>query len=243
MREKKALVDNPRLIFVYRLITLVLAVFGIGVLFYCYGVDTELVYFTNQSNLAVATMFLVLVVGDVVYKARGREGNFHIHPIVETALMLYISVTFLGYWCLLSWQNFDMSGGVEVTALRNFMTTAGNYIVHGFVPISAIVHWILFVPHERTRYTQSLWFLPYPILYLVFVLIRARVGGPIYADVYYPYPFLDLDALGVGYFVLIVIALLIFFVLWGLLFIYIKNTMCRVVAERASRGKSPADKE
>lgn len=225
MDEKIFLIKNPRVVFIYRLLTLVTIAFGLVVWFSIYGVELEMVYFTNQSNLAVLILFLVLVIGDIYNYKNKKSDNFNVVPIIEMALMVYISITFLGYWGLLSWQNFDMTGGVESTSLRMFLSSCGNYIVHGISPLLVIVHWVLFSPHTRQGYKKAFYFLIYPILYLVFVLIRANVGGPLYSDTYYPYPFIDLNVLGAGNFLLIIMGLLLFFTAWGVFFLYINNSI------------------
>ena len=165
----------------------------------------------------------MLVIGDIYNIKNKKNESYSVNPIVEMALMVYISITFLGYWGLLSWQDFDMTGGTNPTPIRLFLSGSGNYIVHGIAPTLAIVHWVLFSPHTKQKFVKAFYFLIYPILYLVFILIRASVGAPLYGDTYYPYPFVDLNALGVGYFLLIVAGLLLFFSLWGFLFVYINN--------------------
>lgn len=178
---------------VWRLLGLGIGIYGSVVMFGMSLGSTMLVYFTMQTNLFVLAMFAVLAVMTAVQIARdGAEGEVaHLNCSLELAVTFYITITFVVYWTLLSWQNFGMSG---TDAAVEF--TVSNYIVHGIVPIFAIVDWILFLPHGRVARSAPLKWLAYPIIYAIFIFIRAEVGGVLYGTSRYPYPFIDVDLIG-----------------------------------------------
>lgn len=182
---------------VWRLLGLGIGIYGSAVMFGMSLGSTMLVYFTMQTNLFVLAMFAVLAVMTAVQIARdGAEGEVaHLNCSLELAVTFYITITFVVYWTLLSWQNFGMSG---TDAAVEF--TVSNYIVHGIVPIFAIVDWILFLPHGRVARSAPLKWLAYPIIYAIFIFIRAEVGGVLYSNAQYtsryPYPFIDVDLIG-----------------------------------------------
>ena len=46
------------------------------------------------------------------------------------------------------------------------------------------------------RLSHHLKWLAYPIIYAIFIFIRAEVGGVLYGTSRYPYPFIDVDLIG-----------------------------------------------
>lgn len=178
---------------VWRIVGLVVGVVGSAFMFTNSMGAMMLVYFTMQTNLFILALFLVLIVMTAVQIAsEGKRGEVaHLNCSFQLALTFYITITFVVYWALLSWQNFQMSGLASGAALN-----AANYIVHGIVPIFAIVDWILFLPHGRTPRSASFTWLIYPAIYAVFIFVRAEVGAPMYGTTRYPYPFIDVDIIG-----------------------------------------------
>ena len=114
------------------------------------------------------------------------------------------------------------------------LATLSNYAVHLIVPLFAIFDWILFTEHGKVSYKQSLIFLAYPLLYLVFILIRAEVGGKLLTGSRYPYPFIDFDVIGIGYGILVVIGLLLAFTLLGLFYVFLDKKLAMITKEKES---------
>lgn len=232
MTNNQFITGRPYLVFAIRVITLIFSVLGVGIMFHYYGFVRELVYFTNQSNIFVAVMFLVLVCGDVYYLFVQKRGeNYHINAWVECAITMYIFITLVGYWGMLSWQGFSMGTKADAGMLAKVLLGSCNYIVHGVVPLLAIMHWVLFAPHRRSSYKMAPIFIIYPTLYMVYVMVRARFGGPIYGDVYYPYPFFDYHQLG-WYFVLVSVVAVTFFVALGAGFIWLDGKLATRIEAR-----------
>lgn len=128
-------------------------------------------YFTILSNIGVAAVGLA--------RLRGRSDGMA-GPTASAAVALYIGITGLVYvlvlrtlWHPQGWQWWADTG------------------LHYAVPTLYLLGWVA-GPHGRLRWRQlgmALWF---PLLYLGWALLVGRWSGQ------YPYPFLDLAALGAG---------------------------------------------
>ncbi len=125
-------------------------------------------YFTIQSNIIVAVVFAVAA----VIQLRGSGEPLWLDRM-RGAATVYISITGVVYSMLLS--------GLDV----NTPLPWANVVLHYFVPVITVVDWLLDLPEHRIEFRSALMWLAYPLVYLVYSLIR----GPI-VD-WYPYPFLD----------------------------------------------------
>lgn len=126
-------------------------------------------YFTILSNIAVAAVCLARASG----RAQGLAG-----PAPRAAMALYIGIT----------------GLVYVLVLRTLWHPQGaqwwaDSGLHYAVPVLYGVGWLA-GPHGQLRWQSLGWALLFPILYLGWALLVGRWTGQ------YPYPFLDLAALG-----------------------------------------------
>ena len=184
--------ENRIFALAWRSAGLAIGIAGNAIMFTISGASM-LVYFTKQTNLFVLAMFAVLTVMTAVQlKREGVRGEAaHLNCSLQLAITFYITITFVVYWALLSWQNFDMAaagGGSELIA--------ANYIVHGVVPLFAIIDWLIFLPHGRTTRNAAFAWLLYPLVYAIYIFVRAEVGAPLYGTTRYPYPFIDVDIIG-----------------------------------------------
>lgn len=222
--------DNRVFALVWRIIGLAVGVAGSAVMFTTSMGKMMLVYFTMQTNLFIVALFLVLTVMTAVQIAREGKGGeaAHLDCSFQLALTFYITITFLVYWALLSWQNFDMSGEGGGAFL------AANYIVHGIVPALAIVDWVVFMPHGRVPRSAAWVWLIYPAAYAVFIFVRAEVAAPLYGTTRYPYPFIDIDIIG-AWVAAVVVAMAAAF--YGLGRLYLLSD--RAVASRLLRAVPP----
>jgi hypothetical protein len=65
-----------------------------------------------------------------------------------------------------------------------------DLVLHDLVPILYAAWRFFFVPKNSLRWKHAVWWLAYPFAYLVYTMVRGRIVGT------YPYPFLDVSALG-----------------------------------------------
>lgn len=223
------LVKKPTLVFIYRLVTLCVAVIGETFAFICYGFFDRMTYYTNQTAFMILLLFAGYVIGDLILLVKKEKTSIHFSSPLEMALTLYILVTFLGYWLLLSKDSIASSDFSSTLGIIDFV--GSKILVHGLLPLLALFHFIFFSEHGKVSYKQVFLFLIYPFLYLVFLLIRAQVGGMIRENSYYPYGFIDLDKLGPGYFTLVFFAFLAFYILLGLLFVFLDKLLAKKIAK------------
>ncbi len=122
-------------------------------------------YFTVLSNCAAT---LVLGYGGVA----GLLGRPGVPDLLRGAATLYMAVTGLVYAVALS----DTETG---------MLPWTNSVLHQVMPLVLPADWLLLPPGRRLHWRETARWLAFPLLYLVYTLLR----GP-HAH-WYPYPFLD----------------------------------------------------
>lgn len=97
------------------------------------------------------------------------------------ALMLSIAMVGAVYWGLLAGINTPEGLGIYA-----------NQGLHTIVPIAFVLWWLACAPKAGLGYVDVAWFAAWPLLYVSYALTRAQIDGR------YPYPFLDVNALGWG---------------------------------------------
>jgi hypothetical protein len=109
----------------------------------------------------------------------------------EGAVMMAITVTMLIYLIVLVPSTFSQPGTYEPFTLT-------DNLVHIITPVLVIVDWLLFVPKRRFRPLDPLRWALIPWAYLVLAFGYSALGGRFGGGAKYPYPFMDVDVLGVG---------------------------------------------
>jgi hypothetical protein len=123
-------------------------------------------YFTIQSNL-IATA--VLLIG----AARWQAPRSATLDLVRGGAVVYMSITGIVFTLLLS--------GTDVDTAIPWVNT----VVHELMPIVMVIDWLVDPPAHRISFQRSLLWLSYPVVWIVYILIRGAAVGK------YPYPFLD----------------------------------------------------
>jgi hypothetical protein len=100
---------------------------------------------------------------------------------VQAATAVYIAIVGMVYQLLLR-QLWNPQGAQWVA----------DVLLHSMVPVGYVVYWLLFAPRAELSWKDSVTWLIYPGVYLVYVLARGAVSG------LYPYPFVDVNVLGYG---------------------------------------------
>lgn len=131
-------------------------------------------YFTIESNIiAVITL---AIAGR--YAWQGESPRWL--ELLRGAATIYMTITGIVYNLLLS--NIDVNTPIPWI----------NVVLHYTIPTIMVIDWLVDLPRTRVPVRTSLIWLGFPLLYLVYSLIR----GPI-VD-WYPYPFLDPRVSGYG---------------------------------------------
>lgn len=125
-------------------------------------------YFTILSNLLAALMFVVS--GMIAF--RGEKPSLLVERL-RGAATVYMVTTGIVFAVLLS--KYDL--GLTLPWV--------NMILHQIMPVVVALDWLLVPP--RTKLRPGLWWswLLFPIVYVIYTLIRGPIVG------WYPYPFLD----------------------------------------------------
>ena len=152
-------------------------------------------YFTVLSNTMAATV--------LSYAAFGREGRarqWFLSPPVSSAVATSIVLVALAYSLLLrhlwhpeGWQRL------------------ADELLHDVMPLLFVLYWWRCVPKGNLRVWHVLTWALYPAGYFAFTLWRGHVIGV------YPYPFIDVAALGYGQAMLNAVGVLAGFWVIGLL--------------------------
>lgn len=133
-------------------------------------------YFTVLSNLLVAVATTMAALGAVRGPAR-----FFASARVRGGIALCIGVTGAIYFFVLS-ATWSPSG------VQWLVDAALHYVV----PVLYLSWWLLCAPHGDLRWGDPLLWMAFPAVFLAWTFLR---GAWLHE---YPYPFLDVDALGPG---------------------------------------------
>jgi hypothetical protein len=131
-------------------------------------------YFTIQSNLLLGGTTLLLA----LQPDRPQNTLFR---TLRLNGMLCIAVTGIVYHLVLAADD-DPQGWAAVA----------NFLLHTAAPVIGVLGWLLFGPRGFTDRRIVAWSIVYPLLWLLFTLVRGEFVG------FYPYPFVNVDEHGYG---------------------------------------------
>ncbi|WP_144113327.1 Pr6Pr family membrane protein [Paraburkholderia sp. BCC1886] len=133
-------------------------------------------YLTNLTVLACALCFSCVA----LRRQRTPLTRFFRQPTVITAVVGYMAFVGIAY-------NLLLRGLWTPTAFRLLL----NESLHSVLPMLCALYWVLFVPRFHLRLRHWLGWLVYPLAYLAVTFWRGSLSD------FYPYPFIDVDTLGV----------------------------------------------
>lgn len=149
-------------------------------------------FYTNVSNLAVLLYF-----GLAAPRLYTHSTLRAWIPHAEFAVMMSIMLTFCVFHLVLYPPLIQAAKGMPHT--REFLILyADNFIIHYLVPLSVFVYWLLCSPQkQKLGAADAIYWTSLPLIYIACIFFRAKrclvieeTGSP------YPYPFLDVRALG-----------------------------------------------
>ncbi|QWS34078.1 Pr6Pr family membrane protein [Curtobacterium aetherium] len=171
-------------------------------------------YFTNQSNLLVAAVLTLTVVAAIGDRPSGRRLD-----LFRGAATVYIATTGLVYNTLLA----DVGQAVG--------ESWSNDVVHRWVPLYVVLDWVLFSDRSRLFFRDVWWFLVYPAVWLVVVVVRGATDG------WVPYPFLD-PVSGYGIVALYCLGVAVFIGLMGIVVVALSRLRLVPVSGRRAGGRA-----
>lgn len=146
-------------------------------------------FFTILTNLLVAIYFTLSLI-----KKENRVLSIINKPGTLTAVTVYITIVGLVYQILLR-HVWDPKGMQRVI----------DELLHSAIPILVTIFWYLYEEKKSIAYKQILKWLIYPLIYLLFILIRGEFSN------FYPYPFVNITNLGLKQVLINSAGLILFF--------------------------------
>ena len=131
-------------------------------------------FFTILTNLIVAICCSMLL-----SKSNSGMKIFFSQQSTLTAIAVYITIVGLVY-------NFILRFLWKPRGLQWIV----DELLHTVIPLLFILLWLVFVQKGKIFWKSVLAWLLYPIIYLVFILLRGIPSS------FYPYPFIDVDKIG-----------------------------------------------
>jgi len=162
-------------------------------------------YFTILSNLLAAIGFSAPLAAP-----RSPLGAFFAHPSVRTAVTLYMCVTAATYIVVLQglWKPQGLQWVADIT-------------LHYVTPALVLFDWLAFTPKGDLRLRSVLPWLAFPLAFGIYTILRGPLTG------FYPYPFLDVNELGLGQVLVNMTVMSAVFGLLGLALVVIGRTLGR----------------
>lgn len=170
------------------------------------------VYYTNLSNyLCFGMMLTALIISIKNFNKDNKPVS--IAPAFKFMCMIMITVTCLVYNILLAKEN----------SVSDYFLSLSNLTNHLILPIMFILDWVLFYEHGKTKWYYPLLSLIMPLVYVLFIMIRASILQGAKNTILYPYFFLNIPNLGIGLFFAWLIGLITIFVILGYLIYALDN--------------------
>ena len=151
-------------------------------------------YFTILTNILVAICTTTLL---VIPSSKRRLGIAK--PSTASAFTVYIVIVGLVYNIILR-PLWNPSGLQKLV----------DEVLHSIVPLLFLIYWFLFVPKNNLQWKNVFSWLLYPFFYLAYILIRGSITN------LYPYPFLEINTLGITKVVINILILCSVFLIMGL---------------------------
>lgn len=150
-------------------------------------------YFTILSNTLAALLATMAVLGP-----QSGLGRFFARPVVAATVAMAMIVTGLIYALVLShlWQPVGLQ----------YVADSG---LHYVMPPLFTLYWLTVVPRDSLGLANVPSMLIYPLVYVVYSLIRGAITG------WYPYPFLSVKDLGWGQVIVNMIGIAVLFAVIG----------------------------
>ncbi|MFF4540892.1 Pr6Pr family membrane protein [Streptomyces aureus] len=174
---------------VYRVLVALAAATGVAIEIKLGTPVRVLSYFTIQTNLLVAVVF-------VASARRAWSARRPLPGALTGGTLMYITITGLVYHLLLANEAtpFSMTGGDDTLAGWH---AVANQLLHTVTPIAVVLDWFLLTRPTPLALRNAATWMIYPLVYLAFCLAR---GATLTADTpaRYLYPFVDVDRHGYG---------------------------------------------
>ena len=193
-----------------------------GILLQC-GVGTDhfsfvsFRMFTTLSNLAVALFFLADL---LIFRKKKNVGIQRIRNVLKFSVTMSILLTGLVAFFMLHGMFDHMDQLAKI----------GLFFLHDLVPVATVCDWLFFDEKGRTDRKMPLYATLFPLLYVAVTMILSPF---VPVQERYPYPFLNVDQLGIGMVILNILLLSFAFLAVGFLGVWLDHRMMAHVRHRS----------
>ena len=164
-------------------------------------------YFTITTNCLVVVGW-----GAAAFAPQTALGRFFLKDTIRTAVTSYIVLVGVIYHVLLA-AIHDPQG----------ISWYANHLLHTIVPLAVFLEWLFLSGDRSIRFGHIISWQVYPIVYTAYTLIKGAMTG------FYPYPFLDVNALGYSGVSIQLIGLIITFMVPSAIFVGIGKLQVRLM--------------
>ena len=162
-------------------------------------------YMTIWTNILVAGSFFF-----PLFFPASRLSIFLTKPIVEGGILVYIFVVMLI-------NHLFLQGLVNQTGMQWVV----NLFLHYIIPVFYIAFWILYGKKGRQEYSNSIRWLIYPFIYILYSLARGALINQ------YPYPFIDVTELGYALALRNTVLIIVAYLIVGLMLVIIDKRLTK----------------
>jgi len=162
-------------------------------------------YFTILTNLLITIYCSVRLLAP-----ESALALFFSKQSTGTAVAVYITVVGVVYNIILR-SIWDPEG----------LQLVVDELLHTIIPILFIGYWILRISKHELAWKNVWYWLLYPLVYSILILIRGYFSG------FYPYPFVNITSLGYNQVFINCIVLTTVFMLFSFLFVWITKLISR----------------
>lgn len=156
-------------------------------------------YFTMLSNTLVAATFTAAALF-----AETRWGRFLLSPPVAMATAVYISITGLVFYFLLS--SLYVIHGWEARY---------DHLLHYVMPPAYVFFWLLYVPKGYLHLRNVTCIMVPPLIYGAWTLLHGALSG------FYPYPFVNVSKIGYASVFAHIVEFVFVFAFAGVVFVFL----------------------
>ncbi|MCX2681671.1 Pr6Pr family membrane protein [Galbibacter sp. EGI 63066] len=141
-----------------------------------------------------------------IFKPSAKQFGIFNKKGTLTALTAFILIVGLVY-------QFILRGIWEPKGMQRLV----DELLHTIIPLCVFIYWFIYSTKEKINFHDVGIWLPYPVVYLLFVLARGIFSN------YYPYPFLNIPGIGTGKVLLNILLILLFMLFIMTILVGIKN--------------------
>lgn len=161
-------------------------------------------FFTILTNTLVAIYF--------TYPIFCKKGNNKFFKNENSLLPITVYITIVGLVYQIILRHVWQPTGLQMIV---------DELLHTAIPLLVIIYWFnqsTFIKLNLKRFVQ---FLLYPIFYIIYILTRG------YFSDFYPYPFIDVNEIGISTTIINIIGLIVLFSVIHLIFHWISKLLVK----------------